>query len=239
MAKTPSPAQLHVTTSPPLRDQAYALLKRGILSGQFEPGTRLVEREIGNLLGLSRSPVREAFRRLQQEGYLEVSRAGVFVQQVSFKDIQDLFSVRQRLEGLAAALAAGCAGDADIESLRAILGRMVTAAHAGNYKKAVQAGSDFHNQLYTLSGNKYLRETLTALTEQLRRFRSLNVSIPERGQDALKEHLLIVDAVARRDITEADRLAQEHIQHSWEHTRKAFEKNADGTAKSDPERSEK
>lgn len=209
--------------SPPLRDQAYAMIKDAILSGRFEPGRRLVEQETANLLGLSRSPVREAFRRLEQEGYLKASRAGVIVEQVSLKDVHDLYYVRQRLEGMACALAAERAGGDDITHLRQILSAMETALKEKNQEQVTRTGYEFHNMLYTLSDNRYLVDTLTLLSEQIRRFRSLNVEIPQRGLDALKEHRRVVDAIARHDATEADRLSQEHVERSWEHTRAAFE----------------
>ncbi len=209
--------------NPPLRDQAYAMIKDAILSGRFEPGRRLVEQETANLLGLSRSPVREAFRRLEQEGYLKVGRAGVIVEQVSIKDVHDLYFVRQRLEGMACALAAERTGGDDITHLRQVLSTMETALQEKNQEQVARIGYEFHTLLYSLSDNRYLMDTLILLSEQIRRFRSLNVEITQRGLDALKEHHGVVDAIARHDVVEADRLSQEHVNRSWEHTRAAFE----------------
>ena len=105
MAEMP-PLKAHLSPNAPLRDQAYSALKDAILSGRFAPGDHPVEPEMAQSLGLSRRPVREAFRRLEQEGFLCVTRTGVVVQQISLKDIEAVYYVRQRLEGMASALAA-------------------------------------------------------------------------------------------------------------------------------------
>ena len=96
----PSALRLGVdpTTRRPLRDEAYLSLRRAILSGDFKPGDRLVEREVANKLDLSRSPVREAFRRLEQEGLVSVNRQGLFVQKVAPAEVEELYLIRQHLE---------------------------------------------------------------------------------------------------------------------------------------------
>lgn len=213
-----------LTSNPPLRDQAYTTLKDAILSGKFAPGDHLVELEIANSLGLSRSPVREAFRRLEQEGFLRVTRAGVTVQQISAKDIQGVYFVRQHLEGMAASLAAEDATAEDIATLRQFLKAMELAVKEKNEKKTIRSGSEFHAFLYALSKNQYLIDLLNATYEKIRHFRSANITVYQRGRDALEEHRAIVEAIARHDAAKADRLAQAHIQKSWEHTRRSIEK---------------
>lgn len=220
------PLKAHLNPNPPLRDQAYSALKDAILAGRFAPGDHLVELEIAQSLGLSRSPVREAFRRLQQEGFLHVTRAGVIVQQISLKDIEGVYYVRQRLEGMASALAAARVTDAEIAQLRQALKSMEVALKEKNEKKIVRAGNDFHSLLYSLSDNQYLADLLDATYEKIRHFRTVNIVLYQRGRSAFEEHRAIVDAIARHDATKADRLSQEHIQNSWEHTRRALEKSS-------------
>ena len=225
MAKTP-PLHIRLVPNPPLRDQAYDALKDAILSGKFAPGDHLVEVEIAALLGLSRSPVREAFRRLEQEGYLLVTRAGVTVQQISTKDIHAIYMVRQRLEGMAASFAAARVSDNDITQLRQSLGRMERALAARDEKKIVRSGNEFHALLYQLADNQYLVDLLTSTYEKIRYFRTVNITRYHRGQNALEEHRALVEAIAARDPVQADRLAQGHIEKSWEHTRLSLDKSS-------------
>jgi DNA-binding GntR family transcriptional regulator len=228
MAEMP-PLKTHLNPNPPLRDQAYSALKDAILSGKFAPGDHLVELEIAHLLGLSRSPVREAFRRLEQEGYLAVTRSGVIVQQISSKDIEGVYYVRQRLEGMGAALAAARATEDEIVKLRQALKAMDLALKEKNDKKIVRAANDFHTFLYSLSDNPYLIDLLNATYEKIRHFRTVNIILYQRGRSAFEEHRAIVDAIARHDAPAAERLAHAHIQKSWEHTRRSLEKNSTPT----------
>ncbi len=211
--------------NPPLRDQAYTTLKDAILAGKFTPGDHLVEIEIAHSLGLSRSPVREAFRRLEQEGYLTVTRSGVVVQQISYKDIQGIYYVRQKLEAMAAVLAAERATAQEIAALRRALKAMELAVKEKNEKKIIQSGNDFHVLLYSLTDNQYLIDLLNTTYDKIRHFRNVNVTVHQRGRDALAEHRAVVEAIARHDVAAADRSAQEHIHRSWSHTQILFEKD--------------
>lgn len=226
MASMP-PLKTRLIPNLPLRDQAYNALKDAILSGRFSPGDHLVELEIASSLGLSRSPVREAFRRLEQEGFLHVARSGVIVQQTSFKDIQGVYFVRRHLEGLGAALAAKHATKDEIALLRHALKVMEIALKEKNVKKIVLAGNRFHAILYSLSDNPYLIDLLTKTYEKIRHFRTVNVSVQRRGRDAVNEHRAIVNAIARHDASKAKRLSQTHILKSWAHTRRSLPQSSD------------
>jgi DNA-binding GntR family transcriptional regulator len=221
--------RLRLSSNPPLRDQAYTSIKDAILSGKFAPGNHLVELEIAHSLGLSRSPVREAFRRLEQEGLLLVTRAGVVVQQISSQDIQSIYFVRQHLEGMASALAAELATADEIGELRQSLKMMELALKEKNEKKTIRYANEFHALLYSLSRNQYLIDLLNATYEKIRHFRNVNITVHQRGRSALAEHRAIVDMIARHDIAQAERLSQEHIQKSWEHTRRSLEASSHET----------
>ena len=220
------PLNTRLTPNLPLRDQAYSALKDAILAGKFAPGDHLVELEIARLLGLSRSPVREAFRRLEQEGYLHVTRSGVIVQQISSKDIEGIYFVRQKLEAMAATLAAKRATADEIAQLRQALKSMDLAIKEKNDKKIVRAANEFHALLYSLSDNQYLIDLLNTTYEKIRHFRTVNITVHERGREALAEHRAVVEALARHDAAQADRYSQEHIQKSWEHTRRSLAKSS-------------
>ncbi len=211
--------KLHVRLNahPPLRDQTYDALKDGILSGVLRPGDRLVEQQVADSLGLSRIPVREAFRRLQQEGYLVATKVGLVVRQASLQELHDLYAVRTRLEGMAAASAAERATEDEIAGLWVILGRMESLLDEGDETKLTQASFEFHSQMYSLLGNRFLIDFLNTLQEQLRRYRSLQFKIPHRGRVSVEEDRAILEAIERHDPEAADRCAQEHIRHLWEH----------------------
>lgn len=210
----------------PLRIQAYTVLKDAILSGTLAPGERLVEQQVADSLGLSRNPVREAFRRLEQEGYLLSRRNGVFVQGVSFEELRDLYAVRVRLEGMAAGLVAERATEEDVACLRQMLDDMEVRVDEGDEQKLTQASLDFHRKMYSMLHNSFLSSILMTLTEQLHRYRSLQFKIPHRGRASQLENRLIVEAIARHDAAAADRHAQEHIQHLWEHAEAIAKKKA-------------
>lgn len=222
--------QVRPNPHPPLRDQTYGVLKDAILSGVLKPGDRLVEQQVADSLGLSRIPVREAFRRLQQEGYLVSIKSGLVVREASLQELHDLYAVRARLEGMAAALAAERASEAEIAGLWEIVMKMDNLLKDGDEKSLTQASFEFHSQLYSLLRNRFLIDFLNTLQEQLRRYRSLQFKIPHRGRASVEEDRCVLDAIARHDPDAADRYAQEHIKHLWEHAEALARESADDTA---------
>lgn len=214
--------QTRLVANPPLRDQAYTTLKDAILAGKFAPGDRLIELDIAQSLGLSRSPIREAFRRLEQEGYLTVTRAGVIVQPISPKEIEGIYFVRQKLEAIAAALVAERVTEQQIAQLRQAIKAMELALKDKNEKKLIRTGNDFHGLLYSLTDNSYLIGLLNDTYDKIRHFRNVNLTVHQRGRAAIAEHRAIVEAIAKHDAKEASRMSEEHIQKSWEHTQRSL-----------------
>jgi DNA-binding GntR family transcriptional regulator len=201
----------------PLRDEAYDVLRRAILAGAFKPGDRIVEREVCERLGLSRSPVREAFRRLEQEGLLVVSRQGLIVQSLSIEEVEELYQIRQQLEAMVARLAAQrCCAEQRIE-LQEILRGNEKAISAAQPEMASGEGVRFHEKLAEIAGNRRLADLLTAIGEEIQRFRNLYVHIPSRSQNALEEHRLIMEAVCAGDAERAGGLMFEHIGQALAH----------------------
>ncbi len=209
--------QVRLSSHPPLRDQTYDALKDAIISGLLKPGDRLVEQQVADSLGLSRIPVREAFRRLQQEGYLVGTKSGLVVREVSLQELHDLYAVRARLEGMAASLAAERATDEEIAGLWEILDKMDSLLEDENEAGLTQASFEFHSHLYSLLRNRFLIDFLNTLQEQLRRYRSLQFKIPHRGRVSVEEDRCILEAIARHDAAAADHFAQEHVKHLWQH----------------------
>jgi DNA-binding GntR family transcriptional regulator len=212
----PSALRLGVdpTTRRPLRDEAYLSLRRAILSGDFKPGDRLVEREVASKLDLSRSPVREAFRRLEQEGLVSVNRQGLFVQEIAPAEVEELFLIRQHLESLVARLAARNYTAEDRPRLEEIYSAMTAAGEGGDQERIVTEGARFHSLLAAIAGNHRLAKLTASIVEEIDRFRRLNLAEGPRTQVVLGEHRRILDAVIAGDQEAAAALMIEHIGNS-------------------------
>jgi DNA-binding GntR family transcriptional regulator len=208
-------------------------LKDAILSGVLRPGDRLVEQQVADSLGLSRIPVREAFRRLQQEGYLVSTRSGLVIREASLEELHDLYAVRARLEGMAASLAAERATGDELAGLEATLTKMEALLTAGNDKDLTQASFEFHSHLYSLLRNRFLIDFLNTLQEQLRRYRSLQFKIPHRGRESVEEDRAIFEAIARHDAEAADRYAQQHVIRLWQHAERLAREGATDVPKAE------
>lgn len=211
--------EIDLSARRPLRDEAYLVLRRAILAGQFKPGERLVEREIAAKLGLSRSPVREAFRRLEQERLVTVNRHGVVVQALDPRDVEELYQVRQHLEVLVARLAARNFTPKHRHTLQEILQRMSAALDAQDQARVALESMRFHRAIAEIAGNRRLAGLVAAIGEEIQRFRSLNIQQSTRTVAVVREHRQIFAALAARDEERAARVMAQHIERSWAHAR--------------------
>lgn len=199
----------------PLRELVFESLREAIIQGRLHPGERLMEIQLAEELGVSRTPVREAIRKLELEGLvLMIPRKGAYVSQISMKDIADVFEIRRALEGLAARLAAERATEEEIERLERALVRISEVAEAEDLDGAVALDTDFHEELMAASHNPRLSQMVSNLREQIQRFRLTSLSHPGRVKLAVEEHAKIVDAIAGRDAELAQNLAHEHIENA-------------------------
>jgi DNA-binding GntR family transcriptional regulator len=199
----------------PLRELVFESLREAIIHGRLHPGERLMEIQLAEELGVSRTPVREAIRKLELEGLvLMIPRKGAYVSQISMKDIADVFEIRRALEGLAARLAAERATEEEIERLERALIRIAEVAEADDLNGAVALDTDFHEELMAASHNPRLSQMVSNLREQIHRFRLTSLSHPGRVKLAVEEHRKIVDAIASHDSELAQNLAYEHIENA-------------------------
>lgn len=211
MAKPLMPVKLD--NYKPLRELVFEAVREAIISGQLKPGERLMEIQLAEELGVSRTPVREAIRKLELEGFvLMLPRKGAYVANISMKDIVDVFEIRGALEGLAAQLAAERATEEDVERLERLLVEIGECIERNDVEGLVQADTRFHEVLFTSSRNGRLQQMLSLLREQIQRFRTRTLSDPHRMRVALDEHRSVAEAVAQRDGDLARRLAEEHIE---------------------------
>ncbi|MDK2881641.1 MAG: hypothetical protein PWQ99_1416 [Clostridia bacterium] len=199
----------------PLREVVFDTLREAIINGVLRPGERLMELQLAEELGVSRTPIREAIRKLELEGFVVmVPRKGAYVAGISLKNIADVFEVRAALEALAAGLAAERITDEELEGLERIIVRKKKSIEEGDVAGFVQCDMEFHDAFYKASRNERLVQILGNLQDEIHRFRSVSLAYPGRMQDALEEHRKIVEAVAERDVARAQKLAWEHIENA-------------------------
>lgn len=197
----------------PLRELVFEAIREAIINGQLRPGERLMEIQLAEELGVSRTPVREAIRKLELEGFVVmIPRKGAYVADISMKDVADVFEIRAALEGLAAQLAAERITDEEIEQLERLLVEVARCVEENDVNGLVEADTRFHEVLYTASRNDRLLQILTLLREQIQTFRARTLAHPERMREALEEHRAVVEAVTQRDPELARRAAQDHIE---------------------------
>lgn len=199
----------------PLRELVLEAIREAIINGNLKPRERLMEIQLAEELGVSRTPVREALRKLELEGFIVmVPRKGAYVADFSFKDIADIFEIRAALEGLAAALAAERITDEELENMERLLVEKAEAITQQDIEKLVKVDTKFHDALYQASRNERLTTIISNLREQIQRFRSTSLANPGRGKISLDEHRDIVEAIQARDVQQARQAAQNHIENA-------------------------
>lgn len=199
----------------PLREVVCETLRDAIVNGVLKPGERLMEIQLAEELGVSRTPVREAIRKLELEGFvIMIPRRGTYVADLSIKDINEVFEVRTALEVLAAGLATERITEEELEQMERLLVHIGEYIETGDFEKIVEADSRFHDILYQATRNDRLIQIINNLREQLTRFRSISMAYPGRIKNTLEEHSRLVEALAGRDHDLAERLATEHMENS-------------------------
>ena len=174
-----------------------------------------MEIQLAEELGVSRTPVREAIRKLELEGYvIMLPRRGTYVANLSIKDINEVFEIRTALDALATGLAAERITDEDLEQLERLLVQIGEYIEQNDMEKIVETDTQFHDILYRASRNDRLVGIINNLREQLTRFRSISMSYPGRLKKTLEEHRRMVEAIAQGDVELAQRLAVEHMENS-------------------------
>ncbi len=197
----------------PLREIVFETLRDAIINQTLEPGERLMEIQLAEEMGVSRTPVREAIRKLELEGLvIMVPRKGAYVAGISVKDIHEVFEVRASLEGLAASLAAQRITPEELDEMEKSLFLEAGELEGNNLRSIVEIDTTFHDLLYKAARNEKLFQMVNNLQEQLQRFRSASLARPGRSKTALEEHRKILEALALRDGKLAQKLAVEHIE---------------------------
>lgn len=188
----------------------YAKLCDAISEGRFRQGTRLREEEIASNLGVSRTPVREALRRLQSRGLLSIGAGrSLVVTELTRQQVLELYAMREILEGSAARFAAQHAAEADIELLRHLHQEFLL--HWDEPQQAVYYNRRLHQAIYEAARNRYLLQALTQMQDAFALLHSNTFRAPARPQASDSEHLEIINAIADRDANRAEEAARHHI----------------------------
>lgn len=202
----------------PLRELVCENIRQAIIDGTFSPGERLMEIQLADEMGVSRTPVREAIRKLELEGFVVmIPRRGTYVADISIKDITEIYEIRTCLDVLAAGLAAERITDEELETLNGYLLEIGQHVASMDMDKIVELDTAFHDVLYTASRNERLRSIINNLREQMTGIRGRSMSTPGRLVETMDEHRLLVESIAAHDVEQAQYAARTHIENA-EHT---------------------
>ncbi|SHJ58276.1 GntR family transcriptional regulator [Paramaledivibacter caminithermalis] len=217
---------LQINNYKPLREIVFEYLRNSILKGELQPGERLMELQLAQKLGVSRTPIREAIRKLELEGFVEmIPRKGAYVADLSVKDILDILEVRMFLEGLSAYLAAQRMTDEEINKLKDILKKFEDDFETMSKEDMIELDIKFHDMIMEGSRNNKLLQIIQGLHEQFQRFRVIYFSEYKEHEDIKKYHRAIVESISNRDPKRAQQYAQTHIQMIEESILKWKKKN--------------
>lgn len=218
----------------PLRLQVLDGLRRAIIDGRLAPGARLIERELTEMMNVSRTVIREALRQLESEGLIaNVPNKGPVVRALSLDEAKDLYTIRAVLEGLAARLFVQHAGDADIKRLAQALDVVIGAYERGDAQEVLETKNRFYDILFESAGSETLSSMLGTLHARIWRWRALGLSHPQRSNSRSKESIkglrAILAAIRKRDAAAAETLTREEAQSAAAEVIRLIELQVAGT----------
>ena len=205
----------HKTIS--LADQVFDHLENDILSGKYKRGEILTESKLSAELGVSRTPIREALRRLEQEHIIEESGKGSVVIGISEKDLEDIFMIRKSLECQVAALAAKNRTEEQLKQLREALEFQEFYLNKKDPDQIKLMDSRFHETLYKLSGSTAFYDTLVPLHKKIQKYRRASVANSSRAEASVAEHRKIYEAIESQNTALAAKYASEHVENAYKH----------------------
>lgn len=212
----------------PIRDIIYDYLRHAILNGEIVAGERIVERDFAEKFGASRTPLREAIRKLEMEGLLEyIPRKGAIVKGLDLTQIIEIYSIRQVLEVLAFKAAMLQLSTAEYKKLTSILDKLDLVDKKGDIEVVIKGLEEFDEIILNASKMPQLKEFIRTLQESIRRFRKLNVSDEMRRTEAISEHRAILQAMMNEDIHLMEQLVSQHVEHARQQLLKLVTKKND------------
>lgn len=198
----------------PLRDIVFNTLRKAILKGELAPGERLMEKQLAEKMGVSRTPIREAIRKLELEGLVVmIPRKGAEVAMITEQDIKDVLEVRAALEGLAVSLACEKMTEEDRENFLRVNKEFTEAAGKMDVETVIQKDVEFHDTIYGATRNEKLIQIINNLREQIYRFRVEYIRQMDDFSGLVKEHEEIVNSIINKESITAKEIAAKHIEN--------------------------
>ena len=206
-----------MTESRPIREIAYDILKKAIVTGEIPAGERIVETDYADRLHISRTPLREALRKLERDGLVEyVIRRGVIVRAFTADDVEQIYTIRNALEMLTLPYIIENATPEDIASLREKLAEMDRLMEVDDVEGISPLARDFHTSLTATCRKNRILRVIEGQDEYIRRFSSMAIRQENRRSSAHQEHHLLVDYVEQKDLEKLTSLMRSHIERSKE-----------------------
>jgi DNA-binding GntR family transcriptional regulator len=193
-----------------LRERIVSSIRSAIVNGQLKPGTRIAEPELAERFGISRTPIREAFRQLESEGFISVvPRKGAIVASFSAQDVSNFYDLKMILEGYAARLAAMALTETELAKMESLNRQMEAAAGKKDLRRVLDLHNEFHDVFLRACGNEKLHQIVQNMVMQFQRFR-LVLAMPGRVEGSIDMHVEIIEAFRRRDPSLAEKLVQKN-----------------------------
>ena len=204
------PMEKHLT----LREKILENIRDAIVAGTLKAGSRVSEPELAERYGISRTPIREAFRQLESEGYLTViPRRGAVVSEFSPRDVEEFYAIKSIMEGYAARRACDNLSEKDLDRLQAINDKLAELAKTGDIKNFFKVHNGFHELFIKASDNEKLRELIAGLVNKFQRLRFTSLSLPGRMAISVQEHEKIIDAFRKKDADLAETLVRKNAEY--------------------------
>lgn len=204
--------QIHMDEFLPLRDVVFNTLRQAILTGELKPGERLMEIHLANRLGVSRTPIREAIRKLELEGLVTmIPRRGAEVAEITEKSLQDVLEVRRALDALSVELACDRISEAELEQLEIACKTFEEAIAGKDLKKIAHADVSLHDIIVKATGNARLVQMVNNLSEQMYRYRFEYIKDESNHQRLIEEHRIIYESLKQKEKEVASQTAKLHI----------------------------
>lgn len=198
-----------------LTTKVYHYIRDGIIDGRYQTGEYLVETKLAEELGVSRTPIREALKQLELEDLVvSIPNRGVTVQTLSAQDIDDIFTFRLLLEGLAASWAAERIQPAELNRLSELVDMMELYTRRNNAEQLARLDSEFHDTIYTACNSRVLKHILGMLHQYLQRARRSSLAMQDRIEKSLEEHYEILKSIEQHRPEEAKARMENHVRHA-------------------------
>ena len=193
-----------------LRERIVETIRNAIVNGQLAPGTRIAEPELADKFGISRTPIREAFRQLESEGFITVvPRKGAIVASLSQRDIADFYDLKMVLEGYAARCAVKTLKESDLTKMETVNRQIEAASEKKDLRRLLDLHNEFHDIFLRSCGNEKLHAIVQNLVMQFRRFR-LILAMPGKIEGSIRQHWEIIEAFRKRDPELAEELVRKN-----------------------------